>query len=145
MCYLHAESVPIYDWTARLLRRELESVDLSLKKVPIGSCAFWQRSIIESQLPEQFIRHIHFTPSPVCSFFFSVKRKRPIFLRTHSYFRRFREFAFDAVTSSSKRNRPHIRRKSRNQERKHSVYTYNPPTLGRKNLRRSILPPLSLL
>lgn len=116
--YLHAESVPDdLRWTANTSAREFVG-RFVFKESSIGSCVFWQRSIIESQLPVQLIRCIHYSPSIL--FFFS---------RILSYFRQFRVITFgNYATSSLKRNRPYISRESRNRERKHSVYTYNLPT-----------------
>jgi len=106
----------------RILRREFVG-RFVFKESSIGSCVFWQRSIIESQLPVQFILCIHYSPSII--FFFTPNFFTYIFLLSSIS---FRVITFGAAMSSLKRNRPYISRESRNRERKHSVYTYNLPT-----------------
>ena len=127
MCiYMQRVSRTIYSGL-RILRREFVG-RFVFKESSIGNCIFWQRCIIESQLPVQFIRCIYYSSFII---FFS---------RIFSYFHRFRVIMIGAAISSLKTNRPYINRESRNRERKHSVYTYNLPTQSQKSTTIHSLP-----
>jgi len=93
---------------------ESSSVDLSLKEARSAAASSDNVPLSKANCPSKFIRCARFI------LLFLIKCKRSIF--THPFFRRSREFAFGAVTSSLKRNRPHISRESRNRERKNTLY-----------------------